>query len=137
MRSSYYIDCIVQPGYLFRYTADGRPEPLVHGKRMVCITSRGGDYSPQGPLAPFDFLEPYLRTIFNFIGVTDIDFINAQPMDISPALRQAAVAAALTDVKRLVAATHWGTRPVDEHPENPVELKARPLLTDAATPAAT
>jgi FMN-dependent NADH-azoreductase len=128
----YYIDCIVQPGYVFRYTPDGRAEPLVHGKRMVCITSRGGDYSPESPLHVFDFLEPYLRAIFNFIGITDIDFINVQPMDISPALRAAAMDAALTHARRLVAETDWRTRPVDEHPRNPAELKPRPLVTQPA-----
>ena len=130
----YYIDCIIQPGYVFRYTADGRPEPLVHGKRMVCVTSRGGDYSADSPLKAFDFLEPYLRTIFNFIGITEIDFINAQPMDISPALRAAAVDDALSHVGRLVTETDWGVRPVDEHAENPAELKPRPLAASPSMP---
>ena len=31
----YYIDAIVQPGYLFRYDEMGFPHGLVHGKRMV------------------------------------------------------------------------------------------------------
>ena len=129
----YYIDCIVQPGYVFRYTSDGRPEPLVHGKRMVCITSRGGDYSPESPLNPFDFLEPYLRAIFNFIGISEIEFINAQPMDVSPSLREAAMEAALTRARRLVAETDWGVRPVGEHAENPIELKPRPLAAQATS----
>ena len=41
----YYIDAIVQPGYLFRYDEAGQPQGLVLGKRMVCVTSRGADYS--------------------------------------------------------------------------------------------
>lgn len=86
----YYIDCLVQPGYLFRYDEQGIPGPLVQGKKMVIVTSRGGDYST-GPMKDLDFQEPYLRAIFGFVGVTDIDFVNMQPMDVSPELRAVAV----------------------------------------------
>ena len=76
----HYIDVILQPKYLFRYAATG-PEGLVKGKKMVVITSRGGDYSAGSPFQPYDLQEPYLRNIFGFVGITDIAFINAQPMD--------------------------------------------------------
>ena len=76
----HYIDVIVQPKYLFRYTEKG-PEGLVKDKKMVIITSRGGDYSPESPFHIYDNQEPYLRTVFGFIGITDITFINTQPMD--------------------------------------------------------
>lgn len=75
-----YIDIIIQPGYLFKYTEKG-VEGLAAGKKMTVITSRGGDYSKESPLHAYDQLEPYLRTVFGFIGITDITFINAQPMD--------------------------------------------------------
>ena len=48
---------------------------------MVVITSRGGDYSPGTPFNSHDFQEPYLRAVFGFVGISDIVFINAQPMD--------------------------------------------------------
>lgn len=76
----HYIDIIVQPKYLFRYTDKG-VEGLVKNRKMAVITSRGGDYSPESPFHPYDFQEPYLRAIFGFVGITDITFINAQPMD--------------------------------------------------------
>jgi len=78
-----YIDVIVQPKYLFRYTADG-VEGLVKNKKMIVITSRGGDYSPESPTRDFDFQEPYLRAIFGYVGLTDINFVIAQPMDMGP-----------------------------------------------------
>lgn len=76
----HYIDVIVQPGYLFKYTEKG-PEGLVKNKKMVVITSRGGDYGPDSPFHSYDFQEPYLKAIFGFSGITDITFINSQPMD--------------------------------------------------------
>ena len=123
----YYIDCIVQPGYVFTYNDEGRAVPLVLGKRMVCITSRGGDYSATSPLHSYDFQEPYLRAIFGFIGITDVDFINAQPMDITPALREAAAEAAMTRAVRLATTTDWTAGAVVDPEENPVDLKPQPL----------
>jgi len=73
----HYLDIILQPRYLFRYTEKG-VEGLVKNKKMVVITSRGGDYSNSNP---YDLQEPYLRTAFGFVGITDITFIHAQPMD--------------------------------------------------------
>ena len=75
----HYIDIIMQPKYLFRYTEKG-PEGLLKNKKMVIITSHGGDYSSE-PASKFDLQKPYLRTVFGFAGITDITFVNAQPMD--------------------------------------------------------
>lgn len=82
----HYIDVIVQPKYLFRYTAAGA-EGLIKGKKMVVIASRGGDYSAPEMRAA-DFQEPYLRAIFGLVGITDITFVVAQPMDMGPALQE-------------------------------------------------
>lgn len=75
-----YIDIIIQPKYLFSYTPKG-VEGLAKNKKMLVITSRGGDYSIGTSTAAYDFQEPYLRAIFGFVGITDINFINLQPAD--------------------------------------------------------
>lgn len=75
----HYLDIILQPKYLFRYTEHGA-EGLVKNRKMVIITSRGGDYSA-GESRSYDFQEPYLRHVFGFVGISDIAFINAEPMD--------------------------------------------------------
>jgi FMN-dependent NADH-azoreductase len=98
----YYIDAIIQPGYLYQYNEHGIPEGLVKGKKMICVTSRGGDYSAASPLHSLDFVEPYLRTIFNFVGITDIHFITAQPMDISIAARRTAILNAIEEARQMV-----------------------------------
>ncbi len=102
----YYIDAIVQPGYLFRYNELGQAEGLVKGKKMICVTSRGGDYS-SGPLKAYDFVESYLRAIFGFCGITDMTFFNVQPMDVSLDIRKAAQRAAIADVRAFVASGAW------------------------------
>jgi len=103
----YYVDAIVQPGYLFRYNESGVAEGLLKDKKMVVVTSRGGDYSPGSPLQAFDFLEPYLRAIFGFVGVTDLHFINAHGMDISEAARRVALLKAIGEARALAANGDW------------------------------
>ncbi len=102
----YYIDCIVQPGYVFGFNEMGIPVPMVLGKRMVCVTARGGDYSPSSPMHAYDFQQPYLRSIFGFIGITDLEFISLQPTDIS-SQREAAFASALAQARSLAASPQW------------------------------
>lgn len=97
----HYLDVILQPKYLFRYTADG-VEGLVKNKSMVVITSRGGDYSSPG-MRGADFQEPYLRFTFGFIGITDITFINSQPMDMGEPLQAQKIKEAQARAKELAA----------------------------------
>ncbi|MFA6292311.1 MAG: NAD(P)H-dependent oxidoreductase [Victivallales bacterium] len=70
---------IVQPKYLFRYTANG-VEGLVKNKKMVVVSSRGGEYVSEDTRGA-DFQEPYLRFVFGFVGITDVTFVKAEPMD--------------------------------------------------------
>jgi FMN-dependent NADH-azoreductase len=126
----YYIDAIVQPGYLFRYNAQGIPEGLVHGKKMIVVTSRGGDYSPNTGMQSLDFVEPYLRTIFNFVGITDIHFINAQPMDLSATLRRDALLKAIEEAKALVASNNLDHHEAMEPIEFPEGVKPAPLAVE-------
>lgn len=75
-----WIDRVAVAGKSFRYTANG-PEGLAGGKRMIIVSSRGGVYS-QGPAQPMDFQEPYLRAVFGFLGVTDIEFVRAEGVNL-------------------------------------------------------
>ncbi len=71
-----YIDQIVRPRRTFA-VENGNFRGLVTGKKLLFITARGSDFRPGSSFAPSDFQEPYLRTVFGFIGFTDIQFINA------------------------------------------------------------
>jgi len=96
----HYIDIIVQPQYLFRYT-EGGVEGLVKNKKMIVITSRGGQYSTNETQNQ-DFQEPYLRMIFSYVGISDITFIKAEPMDMGEVLRKEKINEAQAAVKLLV-----------------------------------
>jgi len=96
----HYIDIIVQPKYLFRYTPSGA-EGLAKNKKMIIVTSRGGDYSPGGPSAAYDYQMPYLRAIFGMCGIADIKFVNAQPMDTGKEIADKALAGAKDEARRV------------------------------------
>jgi FMN-dependent NADH-azoreductase len=120
----YYIDAIVQPGYLFTYDELGQPVGLVHGRKMVCVTSRGGDYS-EPPMLALDYLNTYLKTIFGFVGITDLKFFSAQPMDISQEARKLAMKSAINDVRSWVAAGAWESSPSEPAAALPADVKPR------------
>jgi FMN-dependent NADH-azoreductase len=84
-----WIDRVAVAGKTFRYTAEG-PEGLAKGKRMIIASARGGLHSG----APSDFQEPYLRFLFGFLGIADIEFIRAEGIAMSPEHRSEALAAA-------------------------------------------
>lgn len=130
----YFIDAIVQPGYLFRYNEMGVPEGMVHGKKMIVITSRGGDYSANSPFNAYDFMEPYLRAIFGFVGVYDIEFVYAQPVDLRQ-FREAAMSQAMDDAvaaaRRLV--TGAPEVEVEELPEGMMPQVVLPTTGEPTT----
>jgi FMN-dependent NADH-azoreductase len=70
-----YIDLVVRAGKTFSFEG-GIPKGLLANKKLTVITASGGDYST-APAKGMDFVEPYLRAIMTFIGVTDISFIKA------------------------------------------------------------
>jgi FMN-dependent NADH-azoreductase len=102
----YYIDAIVQPGYLFRYTPDGQVEGLVRDKTMLLVISSGSDYTTE-PYASFNFVESYLRAIFGFVGLTDVHVFHAQGMDMGPDMKKAGQRAAMTKAREFARSSAW------------------------------
>jgi FMN-dependent NADH-azoreductase len=68
-----YIDRIVVKDHTFAYGANGF-KGLLESKKAFVIRSAGGSYE-QPPMSSMDFHEPFLRTIFGFLGITDVTFI--------------------------------------------------------------
>lgn len=69
-----WIDQIARVGKTFSY-ADGTPKGLLTGKKATFIIATGGIYAAQTRMASFNFVEPYLRSVFGFLGVTDATFL--------------------------------------------------------------
>ena len=71
-----WIDQIARVGRTFSY-ADGRPKGLITGKKATFIIATGGIYDAKTQMASFNFVEPYLGSVFGFPGVTDATFLTA------------------------------------------------------------
>jgi FMN-dependent NADH-azoreductase len=74
-----YIDQIVRVGVTFAFEPDAaRPyTPLVRGKRMLVIVATGdGGYGPGGPFEHLNHVDRYVRTVFGFIGIEEIEFVH-------------------------------------------------------------
>ena len=82
-----WIDRIAVAGKTFRYTESG-PEGLAGGKRVIVAASYGGVHPVESGR---NFIEPYLRQVFGFIGINDIEFISAEGLAISPEARSKAL----------------------------------------------
>ena len=78
-----WIDRIVVAGKTFRYTEAG-PEGLAAGKKVIIASARGGFYGADSGRTGFDFQEAYLRQVFGFIGVTDVELVRAEGVGVSP-----------------------------------------------------
>ena len=90
-----WIDRISVAGRTFRYTENG-PQGLAGGKKVIVASTRGGMHSG----ANSDFVEPYLRFLFAFLGITDIEFVTAEGLAYSPEHRITALATARATISR-------------------------------------
>lgn len=82
-----WIDQICQAGRTFRYTATG-PEGLLQGRKVILASSRGGVHGDD------DFQEAYLKKLFGFVGVTDVQVVRAEGVNLGEEVRSKAMNAA-------------------------------------------
>lgn len=68
-----WIDHIVRIGV----TVSADYKGLLKGKSVDIILSSGGDFSPGSPVEAYDQASGYLRQIFAWIGITDINIVLA------------------------------------------------------------
>ena len=89
-----WIDRVVVAGKTFRYTGQG-PIGLAGDKRVIVALSQGGVLHP-GDAG--EHVESYLRDVFRFLGITDVAFVRAEGLAISPESRQKGLDAALASI---------------------------------------
>jgi FMN-dependent NADH-azoreductase len=71
-----WIDQVLRLGKAFAYV-DGKPQGLFVGKKVTFIIATGGMYDAGTQMASFNHVEPHLKSVFSFIGVTDATFLTA------------------------------------------------------------
>lgn len=74
-----YFDNLARAGMTFKYTATG-PVGLLTGKKAIVLATRGGFYFGTDK----DTQTKYVSDFLGFIGITDVEFIYAEGLAISP-----------------------------------------------------
>ena len=95
-----WFDHVARAGRTFKYTANG-PVGLLKNKKLYVVASRGGYYTGESPMRTMDFQEPYLRSFWAFLGVTDVNFIHVEGQAIGAEAAEKGVAAARTAVEKI------------------------------------
>ena len=102
-----YIDQIVRPRRTFVFEPEDGANPYkgrVLGKKMFLIAARGGSgFGSGGQYEKLNYQTPYLATVFGFIGITDITFIDIENDESGGQKLADAIANACTQVAKLVA----------------------------------
>jgi FMN-dependent NADH-azoreductase len=91
-----YFDHVARAGVTFNYSAQG-PVGLLTGKKAVVIATRGGLYAG----TPKDTQTAYVRDFLGFLGITDVEFVYAEGLAISPGTKEAALAGAHAQIEAL------------------------------------
>ena len=93
-----YFDHIARAGVTFKYTEKG-PVGLLTGKKVYVFAARGGLYAG----TPLDTQTSYVRDFLRFLGMTDVEFVYAEGLAISPQSRETGLAKAVAEIARLAA----------------------------------
>lgn len=94
-----WIDAISRAGMTFRYTEQG-PEGLLTGKKVYVVQTSGGLHRN----TPTDTQTPYLRTLFGFLGMGDVQFLYAEGLAMGPDAEQNALASAYNQIEEAIPA---------------------------------
>lgn len=93
-----YFDQIARAGVTFRYTANG-PEGLLTGKKARVFAARGGLYAG----TPRDSQTTYVRDFLGFLGISDVEFIYAEGLNMGEPSKQEALVNAQIRLEKLAA----------------------------------
>lgn len=91
-----YFDHIARAGVTFKYTETG-PKGLLEGKKAYIFATRGGRYAG----TPLDSQTDFVRIFLGFIGITDVEFVYAEGLNMGEDSKTAALAGAQRELEQL------------------------------------
>ncbi|WP_447955962.1 FMN-dependent NADH-azoreductase [Vreelandella sp. EE7] len=92
-----WFDRVLRAGETFRYTDTG-PVGLVEGKRAIILAARGGQYAG----TELDSQTPHLKTMLGLMGITDVDIVFAEGLNMGEEQRDGALKEAYQGIDQLV-----------------------------------
>ncbi len=90
-----WLDQVVRVNVTFKIGEQG-PEGLIQGKKLYIALAAGDIYS-SGLMQNYDFVTPYLRLIFGFIGITDVTVFRIEGTNV-PGVQDTAIEKGLESV---------------------------------------
>lgn len=90
------LDRLARAGVTFKYTETG-PVGLLKDKPVIFALARGGIYAN----TPADSQVPFLKTFFNFVGLTQLHFVYAEGLNMGPEAAEKGLAAAQQQLTEL------------------------------------
>ena len=93
-----YFDHIARAGVTFKYSDKG-PVGLLTGKKAYVFAARGELYAG----TPLDTQTSYVRDFLRFVGISDVEFVYAEGLNVSPQSKEAGLAKAASEIARLAA----------------------------------
>jgi FMN-dependent NADH-azoreductase len=97
-----WIDRIAQAGRTFKYTETG-PVGLAGGKTVIVASTRGGKYFGNPAMEAMEHQESYLKTMFGFLGITDVRFVRAEGVAMGAEAKEQAMEAANVAIRAAVS----------------------------------
>lgn len=91
-----WFDLIARAGVTFSYTENG-PVGMLTGKKVIIVTTRGGMHKD----GVSDTMVPYLKTILGFVGMTDVEIVYSEALNMGEELASKALAAAKAELTQL------------------------------------
>ncbi|MEL7967624.1 NAD(P)H-dependent oxidoreductase [Vreelandella neptunia] len=92
-----WFDRVLRAGETFRYTENG-PQGLVEGKRAIILAARGGQYAG----TEMDSQATHLKTMLGLMGITDVNVVYAEGLNMGEQQREAAIKEAFQAIDQLV-----------------------------------
>lgn len=91
-----WIDHVARAGVTFRYTENG-PQGLLVNKKLIVVAARGGMYAG----TPKDSQTRYIKDLFGFLGISDVEFVYAEGLAMADA-REPALQTAQQEIAQQV-----------------------------------
>jgi len=92
-----WFDHVARAGVTFKYTENGSVG-LLGNKKVVVIATMGGVHE----IGKTDHLRPYLKTMLGFLGLTNVEVVTAQGLNMGSELREANILSAKSRISEIV-----------------------------------
>ncbi len=97
-----YFDNVLIVNRTFKYTEAGSVGLLDNSKKVLYVQTSGSDYSKDLRYVNADIAPHYLRTLLSFMGITEMELIRAQGLDLEGANKELIIDSTKVEIKEFI-----------------------------------